>query len=269
PDYRAMRIKVRQNRLKWAIPCRSTDAYTIELGKLVLDWNPETKKVDSYNGKLITMYADTYKPDPVTQAKIDEWDNKVKKITDEVVAHSPEVLTRSYGESAPTGNLITDALMATVPGADASFYNAGGIRTELPKGNITYGDVLSMYPFTNDVMSMEISGKDLKSIMSHAADLKNGMLHVSKTVQFKYDSTKPLGQRIVEFDIKGKPVEDNKLYTVALDSFIGKGGGGFTFTKGKNIKYIGIQTAPALVNYMKQVNNIQPDHTMRVDDISK
>ncbi|WP_234446356.1 hypothetical protein, partial [Salmonella enterica] len=36
-----------------------------------------------------------------------------------------------------------------------------------------------------------------------------------------------------------------------------------------NIKYIGIQTAPALVNYMKQVNNIQPDHTMRVDDISK
>lgn len=128
--------------------------------------------MDSYNGKLITMYADTYKPDPVTQAKIDEWDNKVKKITDEVVAHSPEVLTRSYGESAPTGNLITDALMATVPGADASFYNAGGIRTELPKGNITYGDVLSMYPFTNDVMSMEISGKDLKSIMSHAADLK-------------------------------------------------------------------------------------------------
>lgn len=225
--------------------------------------------MDSYNGKLITMYADTYKPDPVTQAKIDEWDNKVKKITDEVVAHSPEVLTRSYGESAPTGNLITDALMATVPGADASFYNAGGIRTELPKGNITYGDVLSMYPFTNDVMSMEISGKDLKSIMSHAADLKNGMLHVSKTVQFKYDSTKPLGQRIVEFDIKGKPVEDNKLYTVALDSFIGKGGGGFTFTKGKNIKYIGVQTAPALVNYMKQVNNIQPDHTMRVDDISK
>lgn len=70
--------------------------------------------MDSYNGKLITMYADTYKPDPVTQAKIDEWDNKVKKITDEVVAHSPEVLTRSYGESAPTGNLITDALMATV-----------------------------------------------------------------------------------------------------------------------------------------------------------
>lgn len=248
----------------------STNAYTIELGKLVLDWNPETKKIDSYDGKLITMYADTYKPDPETQAKIDEWNNKVKKITDEVVAHSTEILTRSYGESAPTGNLITDALMYKVPYADASFYNAGGIRSGLPKGNITYGDVLSMYPFTNDVMSIEISGKDLKSIMSHAADQKNGILHVSKTVQFKYDSTKPLGQRIVSFDIKGKPVKDNQYYTVAVDSFVGKGGGGFTFNKGKNVKYIkGLQTSEAIVDYMKHVNNIKSDHTMRVDDISK
>lgn len=200
------------------------------------------------------MYQDTYKPDPQTQAKVDEWENKVKKITDRVVATSPEILTRSYGESAPTGNLITDALMYKVPYADASFYNAGGIRTELPKGNITYGDVLSMYPFTNDVMSVEISGKDLKAIMSHAADLKNGMLHVSKTVKFKYDSTKPLGQRIVEFDIKGKPVADNTFYTVALDSFIGKGGGGFDFTKGKNVKYIkGLQTSQAIVDYMEHV----------------
>lgn len=248
----------------------STNAYTIELGKLVLDWNPETKKVDSYNGKLITMYADTYKPDPQTQAKIDEWNNKVKKITDRVVAYSPEILTRSYGESATTGNLITDALMYKVPYADASFYNAGGIRSELPKGNITYGDVLSMYPFTNDVMSVEISGKDLRSIMSHAADLKNGTLHASKTVQFKYDSTKPLGQRIVSFSIKGKPVEDSQFYTIALDSFIGKGGGGFSFTNSKNVKYIkGLQTAQAIIDYMEHVKNIVPDHTMRVDDISK
>lgn len=117
---------------------------------------------------------------------------------------------------------------------------------------------------------MEIDGKDLRSIMSHAADLKNGILHVSKTVQFKYDSTRPAGQRIVEFKIKGKPVEDDKVYIVALDSFIGKGGGGFTFTNGKNIKYIkGLQTSQAITDYIRHIKNIVPDHTMRVDDISK
>nr|WP_276581065.1 bifunctional UDP-sugar hydrolase/5'-nucleotidase [Citrobacter cronae] len=248
----------------------STDAYTIELGKLELNWNPGTKKVENYNGKLITMYADTYQPDPETQEKIDEWSNKVKSITDKVVAYSPEILTRSYGESSTTGNLITDALMYKVPYADASFDNAGGIRSELPAGKITYGDILSMYPFNNDVMTIEISGRDLKSVMSHAADLKNGMLHVSKTVSFKYDSTKPLGKRIVSFKIKGKPIEDVKFYTVVVDSFIGNGGGGFTFTKGKNIKYIkNLKTDQVIVDYLKHVKNIKPDYTMRVDDISK
>lgn len=216
------------------------------------------------------MYADTYQPDPETQEKIDEWNNKVKSITDKVVAYSPEILTRSYGESSTTGNLITDALMYKVPYADASFDNAGGIRSELPAGKITYGDILSMYPFNNDVMTIEISGSDLKSVMSHAADLKNGMLHVSKTVSFKYDSTKPLGKRIVSFKIKGKPIEDVKFYTVVVDSFIGNGGGGFAFTKGKNIKYIkNLKTDQVIVDYLKQVKNIKPDYTMRVDDISK
>lgn len=73
-----------------------------------------------------------------------------------------------------------------------------------------------MYPFTNDVMNVEISGKDLKAMMSHAADPKNGMLHVSKTAKFKHYNTKPLGQRIVEFDIKGKQVADKTFSTVAL-----------------------------------------------------
>ncbi|EFB7015187.1 hypothetical protein HGL27_000212 [Salmonella enterica] len=95
-----------------------------------------------------------------------------------------------------------------------------------------------MYPFTNDVMNVEISGKDLKAMMSHAADPKNGMLHVSKTAKFKHYSTKPLGQRIVEFDIKGKQVADNTFSTVALDSFIDKSRGGSGFTKGKNVKDI-------------------------------
>ncbi|ECC8733683.1 5'-nucleotidase C-terminal domain-containing protein [Salmonella bongori] len=95
-----------------------------------------------------------------------------------------------------------------------------------------------MYPLTNDVMSVEINGKDLKTMMSHAADPKNGVLHVSKTTKFKHYSTTPLGQRIVEFDIKGKQVAENTFSNATLDSFIGKGSGGFDFTKGKNVKYI-------------------------------
>lgn len=36
----------------------STDAYGTDVGKLVLDFNPQTKKIDGYSGKLITVFAD-------------------------------------------------------------------------------------------------------------------------------------------------------------------------------------------------------------------
>lgn len=54
-------------------------------------------------------------------------------------------------------------------------------------------DVLSMYPFTNDVMNVEVSGNDLKAMMSHAADPEEPMLHVEngqiQTLQHKTAGT--------------------------------------------------------------------------------
>lgn len=89
----------------------STDAYGTNIGKLVLDYNPKTKKIDSYNGELITIFADQFKPDTIVQNTIDKWSAKLNKITQEVVGHSPVVLTREYGSSSSTGNLILDAMM--------------------------------------------------------------------------------------------------------------------------------------------------------------
>lgn len=63
----------------------STDAYGTNIGKLVLDYNPKTKKIDSYNGELITIFADQFKPDTIVQNTIDKWSAKLNKITQEVV----------------------------------------------------------------------------------------------------------------------------------------------------------------------------------------
>ena len=77
----------------------------------MLDYNPKTKKIDSYNGELITIFADQFKPDTIVQNTIDKWSAQLNKITQEVVGHSPIVLTREYGSSSSTGNLILDAMM--------------------------------------------------------------------------------------------------------------------------------------------------------------
>ncbi|WP_224154935.1 bifunctional metallophosphatase/5'-nucleotidase [Escherichia coli] len=249
----------------------STDAYGTNIGKLVLDYNPKTKKIDSYNGELITIFADQFKPDTIVQNTIDKWSAKLNKITQEVVGHSPVVLTREYGSSSSTGNLILDAMMEKTPDAVAGFQNSGGMRADFPKGDITLGDVISTFPFNNDLIEMDLTGRDLKSLMTHATNLTNGVLQVSKSVAVVYDSKKPFNQWLISFTINGKPVEDNQTYRIATHSFCASGGDGFeAFLNGKNVKTIpGTTSAESIIDYFKNHKPVTPDLTKRVMDVAK
>lgn len=248
----------------------STDAYGTDIGKLVLDFNPQTKKIERYNGELITVFSDEYKPDPKVQARIDEWNARLKKITGQVIGSTTAPFTRSYGESSPVGNLIIDAMMAKVPDAVVGLQNSGGIRADFPQGNLTYGDVITTFPFNNDLVEMDLTGKDLTDLMIHATNLTNGILQVSKNVHVEYDSKKPLGKRIITFTVNNQPVDPTRTYRVATHSFCATGGDGFeAFLKGKNIKTINSTTsAESIIDYVKAHSPVKPDLELRVIDVS-
>jgi 2',3'-cyclic-nucleotide 2'-phosphodiesterase (5'-nucleotidase family) len=248
----------------------STDAYGTDLGKLVLDFNPQTKKIEGYHGKLITVFADEYKPDPKVQAKIDEWNAKLNSITDQVIGVTTAPFTRAYGESSPVGNLIIDAMMAKVPDAVVGLQNSGGMRADFPQGNLKYGDVITTFPFNNELVEMDLTGKDLTNLMIHATNLTNGVLQVSKSVHVEYDSKKPVGERIIKFTINNQPVDPTKIYRVVTHSFCATGGDGFEdFLKGTNVKTINSTTsAESIIDYVKTHSPLKPDLEKRVVDVN-
>nr|VXZ90256.1 bifunctional 2',3'-cyclic nucleotide 2'-phosphodiesterase/3'-nucleotidase precursor protein [Klebsiella pneumoniae] len=52
----------------------------------------------------------------------------------------------------------------------------------------------------------------------------------------KYDSSKPVGQRVVLFRLNGKPIDDTTVYHIATNSFLADGGDGFVaFTEGRRV----------------------------------
>ena len=248
----------------------STDAYGTDVGKLVLDFNPQTKKIDGYSGKLITVFADEYKPDPKVQAKIDEWNTKLKNITDQIIGSATAPFTRAYGESSPVGNLVLDAMMAKAPDAVAGFQNSGGMRADFPQGNLKYGDIITTFPFNNELVEMDLTGKDLINLMIHATNLTNGVLQVSKNVHVEYDSKKTLGDRLIKFTINNQPIESTKTYRVVTHSFCATGGDGFeSFLNGKNVKTIsGTTSAESIIDYVKTYSPVKPDLEKRVTDVS-
>jgi 2',3'-cyclic-nucleotide 2'-phosphodiesterase (5'-nucleotidase family) len=248
----------------------STDALGINLGKLVIDYNEKTKKIDGYNGRLITIRADEIKPDPATNERIVAWNKKLETITGKVIGSTSSNITRAYGTSSPAGNLMTDAIHAKVPEADAVFTNSGGLRNDIPAGEITLGSIISMYPLINDISVMDITGKLLRNAMEHAAGLTNGVMQVSKGVVVEYDSKQPVGHRVTSFSINGAAVEDDKTYKVAVNSFVGSGGDGYAaFLSGTHVKTApGTTVADAIIDYIKSKGSFAPSTEARVRDVS-
>lgn len=74
---------------------------------------------------------------------------------------------RRLEPDSPLGNLFTDALLASVPGADVALHNSsGGLRADLPRGPLTYGSVYEVMPFDNVVVTARLTGRQLEQVFA-------------------------------------------------------------------------------------------------------
>lgn len=127
------------------------------------------------------------------------------------------------------GASITKAMLdySKKYGADFALLNSGAIRSALPQGNITAGDLLSVQPF-NDVLDIrKYSGEQIITALERAVSDVDGIgprLLQSTDLRYEYDAKAPVGKRILKVEVKGKngkyaPINPNKIYTVALNTF--------------------------------------------------
>ncbi len=66
------------------------------------------------------------------------------------------------------GDFCADALR-TVLGADVAIMNGGGIRDNIAKGDITYNNLLSVFPWSNMGCVMEVTGQQIKDALELGA----------------------------------------------------------------------------------------------------
>lgn len=142
------------------------------------------------------------------------------------------------------GNLITDGMRAkaqkyTEKKVAMALQNGGGIRAAIPAGQVTVGQVITVLPFGNTLALMDVTGDELKAAFE--ASVKNapkengGFLHVSGG-KVSYDSSKPVGQRIVSIELVNEDgtytkLAEDKTYTIATNAFTAKGGDDFDMFK--------------------------------------
>lgn len=145
----------------------------------------------------------------------------------EVIGYSTEALTKAYPESK-LSNWTVDTIMEKVASlagkkVDVGFANFGGIRVDMPMGDILLDDILSMFPFKNNLVYVEHKGSTLRAIFEWMASTR---VQAVGGVKMVINNGK-----LESIMIGDKPLDDKKIYTVATNSFLLNGGDGLHLAK--------------------------------------
>lgn len=195
--------------------------------------------LDNENGyKAANPQIDKYINEIVENAN-----NQIKSKTNEVIGYNTEkeltrkINTSPYGSSV-LGNWASDVTRNAV-NADVGIQNNGGLRIDIPQGDITVGTMWQFMPFDNTIYKLSMTKAQLKEA------LEQGIVDNSKGMQvsginFTYDSNLPSGDRIKDITREdGSAIKDTENLSVALPDFVAQGGDSFTVFK----KYGGLNVA--------------------------
>lgn len=192
------------------------------LGKLDLVVDVAGDSVYSYNGRLIETKVSDIIPDPVAAKKAEELESLVRGSMSEAIGELKTPWKRSRGESraeSNVGNWQAD-VMRSFARTDIAFQNNGGIRTDLPAGPITVGDVWRINPFGNQFVTFSVKGSMLKTMIEFQTRGSTREFVQVSGLRYVFDSSKPPGQRLISVEVNGKPLEDNRVYTAVTNNYV-------------------------------------------------
>jgi len=134
-----------------------------------------------------------------------------------VLTTSPRRLTKGVPESE-LGNLMVDIFREMGQERygkpiDLAITNNGGIRTDLPQGNITLGKVYEVMPFDNDLVVLTVSGTTMQKVVEYIAQRKEPQSGLRLVVDKATNKPK-------EVLIGNKPIDNQQTYTIITSDYM-------------------------------------------------
>ncbi len=233
------------------------------LGKVTIEPDTDTIIIElvSSDEDSDNYYADK---DSSVSTFIDSINEEFDELLNQVVASTDYDL-----DKANLGALITDAYRSALD-TDIAIINSGGIRSTISAGDITYGYMIDVQPFGNEILSLELTGQTILDALEYGAayspDDNTTLLYVSG-VTYTIDTTIPTSiqtddygnfisidgtYRVSDVMVNGEPLELTKTYTVACHDyyFLSYGDGMVMFQDGTIVDDPGITDTDILMDYI-------------------
>lgn len=138
----------------------------------------------------------------------------------EVIATSARVMEKHRPESG-LSSFAVDVVMRrtaaeTGKKVDVGIMNFGGIRCALPEGPVILDDIVSMFPFRNNLVYIAMPGYELRRVFQQMAENRVEVIGGAKLVI--------KDRKLVSAEVGGKPLSDSAVYGLATIDFLLDGG---------------------------------------------
>ena len=136
-----------------------------------------TIKADGTLDLELLPASEKVKDDPETDAYIKTIEDEFEALLNTVVAHTDHDLTVNDPDTGARavrsketnlGDLCADAYR-TMFDADIAFVNGGGVRANIPEGDITFQQIINVHPFGNTAVLAEVTGQQILDALEMGA----------------------------------------------------------------------------------------------------
>ncbi|MFH1467489.1 MAG: bifunctional UDP-sugar hydrolase/5'-nucleotidase [Pseudomonadota bacterium] len=141
----------------------------------------------------------------------------------QVIGHLTAPMERDSYRQGSLGVFVAGALLRQ-SGADLAFYNPGGLRADLPAGDITHADLYQVLPFGNEAVTFQMSGEEIRRLAERAAFAEATRKTSAPQCAGLAWTWRPGqgGQELLDVTVGGAPLDPAKTYTVASNAYVGE-----------------------------------------------
>lgn len=129
--------------------------------------------------------------------------------------------------------------------ADMGLVNIGSMRSDMPDGIVTQGNIMKISPFDNYIVVLEMKGRDMVKLMHEIAAVGGEAVSSSIRMEISPDG------KLLSCTINGQEIDSKRIYKVATIDYLAEGNDGMTaLTKAVKRHDIGILIQDIMSEYV-------------------